>query len=647
QRLMVEAGTGTGKSLAYLIPAACHALANGSRVVVSTATINLQEQLSGKDIAALKSLLQARPGPAEGGPARELRSAQLKGRRNYLCLRRFAAMQGAAALSDDEAKLMARLLIWLVEAESGDRSELNLSPAEEALWPRLSAEGMDCQAQNCPFVAEGTCFLHRARRRAEAAHIVVVNHALLLSDVAVGGYLLPPYDNLIVDEAHHLEEEATRRFGFSAREEDVLDLLERCARLEPQVRASLRGAAQALSPSAHLVGIGTALAGAAQSARPRVGELAETARAFLRQHAAEGGGSSDYDARLLIDRAMRIQPDWSQVEIAWDNLRLALTNVLRLLESLTQGLTEAEGSGLLDHELLAAEAGALQQEGGALLEGLGAAIESDDAERIVWLEEDRQRGSLTLAWAPLSVAEALRDRLYADKNAVMLTGATLTTARAGADGEGFEYVRERLGLDDAHELSLGSSFDYERAALVLVPEDMPEPNQPGYLETMAQAISDLARASQGRALVLFTAHSSLRAAHPRVRSALQGEGIDVLGQGIDGRPSRLLQALRTNPRTVLLGTASFWEGVDVAGEALSLLVIARLPFSVPTEPVFAARSALYDDPFHQYALPQAVLRFKQGFGRLIRTKYDRGVVAVLDRRIVSKRYGSAFLDALP
>ena len=212
---------------------------------------------------------------------------------------------------------------------------------------------------------------------------------------------------------------------------------------------------------------------------------------------------------------------------------------------------------------------------------------------------------------------------------------------------GFQYIQERLGLEDADTLLLGSPFDYRRAALVLLPRDIPEPSWPDYLKVCAQAIIDLARASQGRALVLFTSHSGLRAAHAIVEEPLRREGIQALAQGIDGSPRQLVRALQSSPNTVILGTASFWEGVDIVGEALSLLIMARLPFAVPTEPVFAARSALYDDPFGQYAVPQAVLRFKQGFGRLIRSKTDRGVLVVLDRRILSKSYASAFIDSLP
>jgi DNA polymerase-3 subunit epsilon/ATP-dependent DNA helicase DinG len=239
------------------------------------------------------------------------------------------------------------------------------------------------------------------------------------------------------------------------------------------------------------------------------------------------------------------------------------------------------------------------------------------------------------------VAEILEQRLFSQKETTVLTGATLT-----AEGR-FDYLRQTLGLEEANELLLGSPFDYAKSTLVLVPQDMVEPNQEGYMPALRQALIELTRASRGRALVLFTSHASLRAAHAGIRQALEDEQILVLGHNIDGSPRQLLRALREHPNTVVLGTASFWEGVDVVGAALSLLVIARLPFSVPSDPIFQARSELYDEPFDQYTVPQAVLRFKQGFGRLIRRKTDRGVMVVLDGRLHSKAYGQTFLQSLP
>lgn len=628
-RLMVEAGTGTGKSLAYLIPAACHAAASGERVVVSTNTINLQEQLLKKDIPAVQALLP------DGGT--QLRACQLKGRRNYLCLHRFWALGNQAEMADDEALVASRILVWLCETETGDRSELKLSPDEEAVWTRLSADGADCTADRSPFVADGRCFLQRARREAEAAHIVAVNHSLLLSDAATEGCVIPPYEHLIIDEAHHLEDEATRQFGFTSGERAVSDLLGRCEDLPRQVQKGLRGLALAHGPHAELTAAAGGLRQAAEAARPRLKEFAERIVAFRHEHNDDG----DPDQRLLIVRPVRAQPDWALVEVAWENLRLSLQPVGAQLKKFHGALSNPEANQMPNLEMLRAETDALLQGVQGTVTGMAAAIEQDDPARIVWMESQRSDGSPIVAWVPLSVDEMLQERLYAEKSTIVLTGATLQTRG------GFAYLQQRLGLEDAETLALGSPFDFQRAALVLVPRDMPEPSAPDYLHRLSESIVELAKASRGRALALFTSYSSLRAAHKLVVDALRDDGIDALAQGRDGSPRQLVRALQSNPQTVLFGTASFWEGVDIAGEALSLLIMTRLPFNVPTDPVHSARSAAYDEPFMQYTLPQAILRFKQGFGRLIRTKTDRGVMVVLDRRIVSKRYGAAFLESLP
>jgi DNA polymerase-3 subunit epsilon/ATP-dependent DNA helicase DinG len=625
-RLMVEAGTGTGKSLAYLIPAACQAAASGGRVVVSTSTINLQEQLARQDIPAVQALM----------PGAGVLACQLKGRRNYLCLRRFDALRNGPALSDEEAYLAARVLVWLGETETGDRGELRLSPDEESLWWRISAERAECTNDNSPFVVDGTCFLQRARRRAEASHIVVVNHALLLSDIGTGGRVVPPYDHVVIDEAHHLEDEATRQFGFNCREKDLETLLDRCEAIVPALTNALRTAPVALEARQEIAKIAAGLPEAARSARPKVRELCGLLGSFLREHSLLGE-----EQKLHVTQATRVQPDWSSVEISWENCRLVLNDVAGRLGKLAERLSDADRVGMLNQELIVADVGRCLEDAEGYVAGLTQGLESDDPQRIVWLETDRQDGGVTLSWVPLSVNDLLREGLYAERKTVILTGATLRTQG------GFAYLQSRLGMDDCETLALGSPFDYRRAALVLCPRDMPDPQSPVFIDHASQAIIDLVRASRGRALVLFTSHAMLRAAHNIISARLQDEGITVLGQGINGSPRQLVRMLRSDPETVILGTSSFWEGVDIPGDTLSLLVIARLPFAVPTDPVYAARAALYDDSFSQFALPQAVIRFKQGFGRLIRTRTDRGVLVVLDPRIVGKQYGTSFLQSLP
>ena len=637
EQLLVEAGTGVGKSLAYLLPSATYARENDTRVVISTNTLNLQEQLVGQDIPIVQRLLAN--GESPGGA---LRAAQLKGRRNYLCLLRLANLRRSTTLSQDEAKLLVRLLLWLPHTDSGDRAELRLSPAEEVIWSRLSAQNEGCLSEPCSFVKDGSCFLLRARKRAEAAHLLVVNHALLLSDVVVGGGVIPEYQHLIVDEAQHLEDEATDQFGFHAEEADVVALLDRVAGRTGGLVASLRNGARGpvaqLATTRDLLELGARVEEDAGRARDRLPDFFLRLAGFVRQQAS---GQGDYDDRLLLTHAMRVQPDWPEVEMAWESLSSALAALRTALQRLHESLQLPGAEAILEYESLLSETVDLIQQCQTIGESIGGIILRDDPNTVCWITQQRSGEGVNLSSAPLRVSELLEERLFSQKETVVLTSATLTTENS------FDYLRRTLGLPDANELLLGSPFDYARSTMVLVPEDMPDPNQSGYMSALQEALIDLIRASRGRALVLFTSHASLRAVHRAIKPALEQEQILVLGHHIDGSPRHLVQALRDQPNTAVLGTASFWEGVDVVGEALSLLVVTRLPFSVPSDPLFEARSELFDDPFNEYAVPQAALRFKQGFGRLIRRKTDRGVMVVLDGRIHSKSYGAIFLGSLP
>jgi DNA polymerase-3 subunit epsilon/ATP-dependent DNA helicase DinG len=639
RHLLVEAGTGTGKSLAYLLPAALQAIRSRERVVVSTDTIGLQEQLIEKDLPVVRDLLSA----METEP---LRVASLKGRRNYLCLQRWSALRHTATSDKDEARLMARLLVWLGRTQTGDRAELNLHSSADAAWSRMTAENAPCLQIVCPFVKNGTCFLYRARKRADAAHVLVVNHALLLSDIATGGHVLPPYQRLIIDEAHNLEDESTSRLAFSATEADLNDFLDRIGRRAGERASGLAGsindasrgnAGDLLTPGAYMAGVSASLVTAAARVRAR---LNEPYRLLARVLAECGPDDRDPgDSRLLVTRSTRVQRLWSELEISAENLDAAMVDLMALLDDV-RGMLEID-QGLLDQDAITGEVADLCQVGAELQYGWSHALLEEDPSLICWLERDRNSGEVALKTAPLEVAEVLRRELFEAKDSVILTSATLST------DDRFDFLRERVGLDDADELLLGSPFDFHASTLIALPNDLPDPNQAEFVPNISELLIETLRASQGRALVLFTSYGSLNGVYETIKAPLEQEGILVLGHGIDGSPRQMLAALRENPRTVLLGTASFWEGVDVIGEALSLLVIVRLPFAVPTDPIYQARSALYDEPFEQYAVPNAILRFRQGFGRLIRSKTDRGVLLVLDRRLRARAYGDTFLRSLP
>ena len=629
EHLIVEAGTGVGKSLAYLVPAALHTLSGGRTVIVSTNTINLQEQLVAKDIPAAQSVLRA-----IGYPDDALFTAQLKGRSNYLCYRRWSHSKTSTDMTIPEARLMAKTMVWLESTASGDRSELRLNRDDQAAFTRISAQG----ARGCPAPA-GPCFLRTARGRAHNADIVVINHSLLLADLVMGGGLLPEHDALIIDEAHHLESVATNNFGFRVDqrqvEGDLSGLSGDRGTVSDAIRA-LRAAAQA-DPAAETLATGLLEAvGRARSAATELfRSLKETMTALT-----PGRGFQGNDMR--ITEGTRQQPAWSDLEVSWENFDLATSTVSLGLRDIGIAIDRAPSS-LESRNLQAVGLNVT-----AALEsieesrrGLRQGIPEPEDGMVCWLSARPPNGPIAVSGAPLAVGPALRDTLFERERCVILTSGTL------ADEGRFDRIRDTLGVESGREVALGSPFDFKKAALVLVPGDIPEPNRPGFNEGVVQAIKDVAMVLRERTLVLFTSNSALNATRSAIKSSLEAEGIKLVAQGIDGPPHRVMRALDANKATVALGAASLWEGVDLEESSIGALMIARLPFPVPSDPVFSARSELYDDGFGDYAVPSAVLRFRQGFGRLIRSRSDRGVFIVLDSRMATRGYGAAFRDALP
>jgi predicted DnaQ family exonuclease/DinG family helicase len=631
RNLVVEGGTGVGKSMAYLMPAMLFAIANKARVVVSTNTINLQEQLITKDLPTLSKALDEWSPDFAG-----IRFSLLKGRDNYLCLRRWRQLIREENLSHDEARIASKLMVWLQDTITGDRSEMNLAFREMPTWSRMSAAG----AFQCPPRAREACFLRTARDQAEGAYLVVVNHALLMRDLAEGGGIIPNYDYLVIDEAHHLEEEATSQFGSKLSQgtmEEYLERLEGSRGIYREMRAFL---SQLLStPRASIL---EPLVQEGESLLPRTkehtGTLWDTLATFLRDHHGDG---DPRNLLLSVTRSSRAQPGWSDVEVAWENADMSLSQIARTLERLLQALGGMEDAQAAGYESLLIEVSSCLNTAEDIREKLRAFIIDQNDDQIYWMTQNARDSEITLEIAPMHVGVLLQNRLFSQKESVILTSATLSTQG------NFNHISERLGLEDADELLVDSPFDYPKAVMLCLPKDMPEPNSRSYQEAVQQAIIDICRAAGGRTMGLFTSHAALQATRTGIREELEGLGFKVLAQGVDGTPRNLLTSFMQNPESVLLGTASFWEGVDIPGGALKAIVVARLPFNVPTEPVFAARSQMFEDPFNQYAVPQSVLRFRQGFGRLIRGEEDRGAVVVLDQRILSRGYGPVFLESLP
>jgi ATP-dependent DNA helicase DinG len=642
--LLLEAGTGVGKSFAYLVPALAWARANGERTVVSTNTINLQEQLVGKDLPLLRRALE----DGEYTPT----FALLKGWRNYLCLARMHQAVGAQRTLLEQSKLdeLIGIAEWSGHTADGTLSDLPVTPSPE-VWDEVSAEADLCPRLKCPHFDR--CFLFRARRRAAEADVVVVNHHLLAADLSVRqaqdnweeAAVLPPYRRLVLDEAHHLEDVAASHLGVQVSSRTVRRLLGRFERngrgLAPTLAAELGGRNDLLS-RASLDLLHQRLVPALADARRATDAM--FARLFRRLEEspvaqirlgddfgadpiwAEGLGL-ELDASLTAFRAL-----WETVETIADRMLEGepterrgqilqeLRGVMRRLESVSDGLNRA-----------------LRPAGGG-------------APTVRWMERSPRGQHVGLSAVPLDLAPVLRELLFDRLDTVVLTSATLAAA-----GD-FGFLESRLGLagEDTpvtvHEI-FPSPFDYPAQCVFGVPNDLPEPrgDEHGHATAVVQVVSDLAYASDGGMFVLFTSHASLRRAASELRAVL-GSRWPILVQGEAPRDV-LLRRFREAENAILLGTDSFWEGVDVPGRALRTLVLNKLPFKVPSEPVTAARLERIAeeglDGFMHYLLPHAALKLKQGFGRLIRSRQDVGVVVLLDSRVVTKRYGPLLLSGLP
>ena len=615
-RLLVEAGPGTGKSLAYLVPAVHHAVATGERVVVATNTITLQEQLFSKDIPFMRSWLPF-----------DFKATLLKGRANYVSLRRWNRYLNAPSRRadgtwfDEEVKFKLRMLVWLAQTRNGDRSEIKLNGFEELFWVRAASTPDDCLAAHCENYKTQQCFYWNSRRAAQDADLIVTNHALLLADALRGGTVLPPHEHLVVDEAHQLEETAVDALTMRVGEEDLLE----------SVDGALTWFRAAIGAPGEAVRL------AAAECRQAATEFFRAVRPVVAQGQPEVPLRPGREEPIILDASSRAWPE-----------SITLAKLAGILGERAIALRQAlDGAGAQlpfeSNPYAQRELDLFVTQLQARVDLVVQALLHPQPDRLYWIGAERRSGRPLVQAAPTAAGRELQARAFTGKETVVFTSATLAVA------DSFAYFKRGVGLEElsTHEMVLASPFDYLSQALLCLPTDLHDLNDPTFIDQVAAVVGDIAQAIGGRTMVLFTSHQQLRdvADGLRGRSALRH--LNVLAQNVDGTRRQLLAQFQEDPRSILLGSSSFWEGIDVPGDALSCVVIVRLPFRVPSDPLQRARSAMLADPFGQLALPEAVLRLKQGFGRLIRRQSDRGAVVLMDHRIANRTYGAAFLSALP
>lgn len=645
KHLMIEAGTGTGKSLGYLIPALYHSLVHDETVVVSTHTINLQEQLLKRDIPLLQQVF---PAP--------FKAALLKGRSHYLCLRKFEQRVNRVdpGQSKEEVLTIAQMLNWIGQTEHGDDEELHFNPKGREIWDEVASDTDSCLNRACPWFHR--CYYHRAKHKANQANVVITNHSMLFTDQIAEHRLLPAYQKLIVDEAHHFEEVASNHLGRSMSYFSFVFTLTRLYR--DAKNGLLSNLSQRLEADSNDQAVDWR--NNIQEMIPKLIQVKEEweqytdmAYNFLTSEAKFTGGQ---EAHVYRFQEERIPASWAKLVDAEANIHSLLTDAIKKLEQMLNEMKESKDE--LEMQSMVTDLNGAMKNLLLIRDDLRFFTVRPNQDYVYWLEGNAAsaKKSLQLHAVPLNVSPLIREHFFEQKESIVMTSATMSVNRS------FNYAAERVGMkayidtDELRTVQLQSPFNYRKQALVCIPRDFPKikgsGSDPVFIETLVESLGEVAQTTMGRMLVLFTSYQMLRNVYDALKPRMSTHGIDVIGQGVDsGNRSKLVQWFRESKAGILLGTSSFWEGVDIPGESLSCLAIIRLPFQPPNHPLIEARSENLKkenrNPFMDYSVPQAVIRFKQGFGRLIRQATDRGVVVIYDTRVLETYYGKHFLYSLP